>query len=80
MPSWFPSMYNLKSVISIGIVVTLLLGVALLYILVYSFVISSIAAQVQADFRNLFIAVFLTTSLLMTFSSLAGIYGILLIM
>ena len=68
-------MYHLKSLISVGIIITLLLGIALLYVLVYSFIISSITAQIQTTFRNLFIGVFLTTSILMIFSSLGGIYG-----
>ncbi len=72
---WFLSVYRLKSIISIGIVITLLIGIGLLYILVYSFIISSITAQIQTDFRNIFIAVFLTTSILIIFSSLSGIYG-----
>jgi len=71
----FLSIYRLKYFISIGIVITLLIGVALLYVLVYSFIISSITAQVQPDFRNLLMAVFLSTSLLMILSSLSGIYG-----
>lgn len=44
----FPTMYRLKSLISIGIVTTLLIGISLLYILVYSFIISSVTAQVQS--------------------------------
>lgn len=75
MNNFFPSVYKLKSFISVGIVITLLIGIALLYILVYSFIISSFTAQIQTNFRNIFIAVFLTTSILMIFSSLAGIYG-----
>ncbi len=71
----FLSVYRLKSIISVGIVITLLIGIALLYILVYSFIISSITAQIQTDFRNIFIAVFLATSILIVFSSLSGIYG-----
>lgn len=43
----FLSMYRLKSLISIGIIITLLIGISLLYVLVYSFIISSITAQVQ---------------------------------
>ena len=72
----FLSVYWLKSCISIGIVLTLLLGIALLYILVYAFLISSVTAQILPDFRNGFIATFLVTSILMIFSSLTGIYGI----
>lgn len=72
----FFSVYCLKSLISIGIIVTLILGIALLYILVYSFLISSVTAQILPDFRNGFIATFMTTSILMIFSSLSGIYGI----
>jgi hypothetical protein len=68
-------MYRLKSLISIGIIITLLIGIALLYVLVYSFIISSITAQVQPEFRTLLIAIFLTSSLLMILSSLSGIYG-----
>jgi uncharacterized BrkB/YihY/UPF0761 family membrane protein len=71
----FLSIYQLKYLISIGIVVTLLIGVALLYVLVYSFIISSITAQVQPDFRTLLTGVFLSTSLCMILSSLSGIYG-----
>lgn len=71
----FLSMYRLKSLISVGIVITLLIGIALLYVLVYSFIISSITAQVQPEFRTLLITIFLTSSLLMIFSSLSGIYG-----
>jgi hypothetical protein len=42
----FLSVYTLKSIISIGTVVTLLIGIALLYILVYAFIISSVTAQI----------------------------------
>jgi len=76
---FFLTVYRLKSFISIGIVVTLLIGIALLYVLVYSFIISSITAQVQSDFRTLLLVVFLSTSLLMILSSLSGIYGIAII-
>lgn len=71
----FLSVYKLKYLISIGIVVTLLMGVALLYVLVYSFIISSVTIQVQSDFRTILIVLFLSTSLLMILSSLSGIYG-----
>ena len=71
----FLSVYRLKYLISIGIVVTLLIGIGLLYVLVYSFIISSVTIQVQSDFRTLLISIFLTTSLLMILSSLAAIYG-----
>lgn len=71
----FLSVYSLKSIISVGIVVTLLIGISLLYVLVYAFVISSVTAQVQAAFRNIFIGGFLTSSILLIFSSLLGIYG-----
>ena len=71
----FLSVYKLKYLISIGIVVTLLMGVALLYVLVYSFIISSVTIQVQSDFRTILIVIFLSTSLLMILSSLSGIYG-----
>jgi small-conductance mechanosensitive channel len=71
------SIYRLKYLISVGIVITLLIGIALLYVLVYSFIISSITAQVQPDFRTLLIAVFLSTSILMILSSLSGIYGLI---
>ena len=71
----FLSVYKLKYLISIGIVVTLLIGVALLYVLVYSFIISSVTIQVQSDFRTILIVLFLSTSLLMILSSLSGIYG-----
>jgi hypothetical protein len=40
------SVYTLKSLISIGTVVTLLIGIALLYVLVYAFVVSSVTAQI----------------------------------
>lgn len=42
----FFSVYTLKSIISIGTVVTLLIGIALLFILVYAFIISSVTAQI----------------------------------
>lgn len=71
----FLSVYSLKSIISIGIVVTLLIGISLLYVLVYAFVISSVTAQVQPTFRNFFIGGFLTSSILLILSSLLGIYG-----
>lgn len=70
-----PSVYRLKYFISIGIVVTLLIGISLLYVLVYSFIISSVTIQVQTGFRTVLISVFLSTSLLMVLSSLSGIYG-----
>jgi uncharacterized membrane protein len=73
----FFSVFWLKSIISIGIVLTLLLGIALLYILVYAFLISSVTAQILPDFRNGFIATFMTTSVLMIFSSLSGIFGLI---
>ena len=71
----FLSVYKLKYLISIGIVGTLLLGVSLLYVLVYSFIISSVTIQVESSFRTFLIALFLSTSLLMILSSLSGIYG-----
>jgi hypothetical protein len=71
----FLSVYRLKYLISIGIVITLCIGVSLLYVLVYSFIISSAVIQVQTDFRTVLISVFLSTSLLMILSSLSGIYG-----
>ena len=71
----FLSVYRLKSIISIGIVATLFIGISLLYILVYAFVISSVTAQVQATFRNIFIGGFLVSSVLMILSSLLGIIG-----
>lgn len=71
----FLSVYRLKYLVSVGIVVTLLIGIGLLYVLVYSFMISSITIQVQSDFRTLLISAFLSTSMLMILSSLAGIYG-----
>lgn len=70
-----PSVYRLKYFISIGIVITLLIGISLLYVLVYSFIISSVTIQVQTGFRTVLISVFLSTSLLMVLSSLSGIYG-----
>lgn len=75
----FLSVYSLKSLISIGIVITLLLGIILLYVLVYAFLISSVTAQILPDFRNTFITVFMATSVLMMLSSLSGIYGIIII-
>ncbi len=75
-----PSVYRLKYFISIGIVVTLLIGISLLYVLVYSFIISSVTIQVQTGFRTVLISVFLSTSLLMVLSSLSGIYGKALLM
>lgn len=71
----FLSVYRLKYFISIGIVVTLLIGISLLYVLVYSFIISSVTIQVQTSFRTILLSIFLSTSLLMIFSSLSGIYG-----
>lgn len=73
----FLSVYCLKSLISVGIVVTLLLGIVLLYILVYAFLISSVTAQILPDFRNGFIGTFMATSVLMIVSSLSGIYGLI---
>ena len=71
----FLSVYKLKYLISIGIVISLMIGIALLYVLVYSFIISSITAQVQYGFRTILITIFLSTALCMIFSSLSGIYG-----
>lgn len=73
----FLSVYLLKTLISVGIVVTLLLGILLLYVLVYAFMISSVTAQILPDFRNGFIATFMTTSVFMILSSLSGIYGLI---
>ena len=73
----FLSVYCLKSLISVGIVITLLMGIALLYVLVYAFLISSVTAQILPDFRNGFIATFMTASVLMILSSLSGIYGLI---
>lgn len=73
----FLSVYWLKTLISIGIVVTLLVGIVLLYVLVYAFLISSVTAQILPDFRNGFIATFMVTSIFMILSSLAGIYGLI---
>ena len=70
-------MYRLKYFISIGIVITLLIGISLLYVLVYSFIISSVTIQVQTSFRPILISIFLSTSLLMILSSLSGIYGLI---
>jgi hypothetical protein len=72
----FLSVYKLKYFISIGIVITLLIGISLLYVLVYSFIISSVTIQVQTSFRTILLAIFLSTSLLMILSSLSGIYGL----
>ena len=71
----FLSVYWLKSMISVGIIITLLLGVALLYVLVYAFLVSSVTAQILPDFRNIFIGTFMTLAVLMILSSLSGIYG-----
>lgn len=71
----FLTVYTLKSFISIGIVITLLLGIILLYVLVYAFLVSSVTAQILPDFRNSFIAIFMTASVMMMLSSLSGIYG-----
>ncbi len=73
----FLSVYCLKTLISAGIVVTLLLGIVLLYVLVYAFLISSVTAQILPDFRNGFIATFMVTSIMMILSSLSGIYGLI---
>ncbi len=73
----FLSVYTLKTLISVGIVVTLLLGILLLYILVYAFLISSVTAQILPDFRNGFIGTFMATSVMMILSSLSGIYGLI---
>jgi hypothetical protein len=73
----FLSVYCLKTLISAGTVVTLLLGILLLYVLVYAFLISSVTAQILPDFRNGFIATFMITSVLMILSSLGGIYGLI---
>jgi len=73
----FLSVYRLKYFISIGIVITLLIGISLLYVLVYSFIISSVTIQVQTSFRTILISIFLSTSLLMILSSLSGIYGLI---
>lgn len=75
MAMCFLSVYRLKYLISIGTVVTLCIGIALLYVLVYSFIISSVTIQVQTSFRTVLISGFLSTSLLMVLSSLSGIYG-----
>lgn len=73
----FLSVYCLKTLISVGIVVTLLLGIILLYVIVYAFLISSVTAQILPDFRNGFIATFMVASLMMILSSLSGIYGLI---
>lgn len=73
----FLSVYCLKTLISAGIVVTLLLGILLLYVIVYAFLISSVTAQILPDFRNVFIATFMVASLMMILSSLSGIYGLI---
>ena len=76
----FLSVYSLKSMISLGIIITLLLGIALLYVLIYAFLISSVTAQILPDFRNIFIATFMSLSIMMILSSLTGIYGTTLFM
>lgn len=73
----FLTVYCLKTLISVGIVITLLLGIVLLYVLVYAFLISSVTAQILPDFRNGFIATFMATSVMMILSSLSGIYGLI---
>lgn len=73
----FLTVYCLKSLVSMGIVITLLLGIVLLYVLVYAFLISSVTAQILPDFRNGFIATFMATSVMMILSSLSGIYGLI---
>lgn len=73
----FFSVYCLKTFISIGIIITLLMGILLIYVLVYAFLISSVTAQILPDFRNGFIAAFMATSVLMILSSLSGIYGLI---
>jgi hypothetical protein len=42
----FFSVYFLKSAISIGTVITLIIGICLLFVLVYAFIISSVTAQI----------------------------------
>lgn len=72
---WFISVYSLKYVISIGVIITLMMGIALLYVIVYGFLISSVAAQALPFFRNAFIGTFLTISVLLILSSLSALYG-----
>ena len=71
----FISVYSLRYLISIGIVITLHIGISLLYGLDYTIINSSDTIQVQTEFRTILISMFLSTSLLMILSSLSGIYG-----
>jgi len=71
----FLSVYTLKSFISIGTISTLLIGISLLFVLVYAFIISSVTAQIESDFRNFFIGMFFFSSIMMIASSIAAIYG-----
>ena len=72
----FLSVYLLKSFISLGTIATLLIGIGLLFVLVYAFIISSVTAQIESDFRNFFILMFFLSSVMMIVSSVAAIYGI----
>ena len=72
----FLSVYLLKSFISLGTIATLLIGISLLFVLVYAFIISSVTAQIESDFRNFFILMFFLSSVMMIVSSVAAIYGI----
>ncbi len=60
-----------------GTIATLIIGIGLLFVLVYAFIISSVTAQIESDFRTLFIAMFLLSSIMMIVSSIAAIYGML---
>ena len=72
---WFISVYSLKYIISIGVIITLTMGIALLYVIVYGFLISSVTAQALPSFRNAYIAIFLTISVSLILSSLSALYG-----
>jgi hypothetical protein len=72
----FLSVYLLKSFISLGTIATLLIGIGLLFVLVYAFIISSVTAQIESDFRNFFILMFFLSSVMMIVSSIVAIYGI----
>jgi hypothetical protein len=62
---------------SVGVITTLILGILSLYVLVYAYLASMFTASLLPNFRFGFIIIFLGTSALMIFSSLAGIYGII---
>ena len=75
----FFSVYILKSAISIGTLVTTIIGISLLYVLVYAFIISSVTAQIESSFRTFFVLIFVASSIMMIVSSIAAIYGMFFI-